>query len=317
MSTSLSGRSSVATTNPSRQQLDELDALLQRMLDLPVHQAGDGLAAEESSEAMARSGDATTGEDRATPGDPAGEEPFTPDGLGDLPASFYTVTEVVSAPLSMTSSYRKSGGEGAKQKVDSSRDVPLGHEEHRELDVTFAAGSSPAPTEAAREETDKDEAWVPFRSSWQPSPQTWLPLAESWQQGRTVRETRADPNPTAKADSEQPRAVELTSPAPTVKPAAEPVVPSPAAKESGASAKAAPSPSCGENVERLSWKFWPLLLVNGLFDVLTLPLGPLGSALRSRWGRAFLGAVGMLCLAAAGAWCILDYLGLDLLALLR
>jgi hypothetical protein len=43
MSTSLSPRSS---GHPTRQQLDELDALLQRMLALPVNQAGDGVTAE-------------------------------------------------------------------------------------------------------------------------------------------------------------------------------------------------------------------------------------------------------------------------------
>jgi hypothetical protein len=60
-----------------------------------------------------------------------------------------------------------------------------------------------------------------------------------------------------------------------------------------------------------------LLLVNVLFDLLLWPLGPLGTALRSRPGRSFLGMVGLGCLAAAGAWALLDYLGLDLLARLR
>ena len=46
MSTSLSPRSSGSSGHPTRQQLDELDALLQRMLALPVNQAGDEVAAE-------------------------------------------------------------------------------------------------------------------------------------------------------------------------------------------------------------------------------------------------------------------------------
>jgi hypothetical protein len=46
MSTSLSPRSS---GHPTRQQLDELDALLQRMLALPVNQAGDDVTAEISA----------------------------------------------------------------------------------------------------------------------------------------------------------------------------------------------------------------------------------------------------------------------------
>src|SRR5579883_1698020 len=46
MSTSLSPRS--APVHPTRQQLDELDALLQRMLDLPVNQVDEPAEPEES-----------------------------------------------------------------------------------------------------------------------------------------------------------------------------------------------------------------------------------------------------------------------------
>ena len=46
MSTSLSPRSSGSSGHPTRQQLDELDALLQRMLALPVNQADDDVTAE-------------------------------------------------------------------------------------------------------------------------------------------------------------------------------------------------------------------------------------------------------------------------------
>jgi hypothetical protein len=46
MSTSVSPRSSGPSDHPTRQQLDELDALLQRMLALPVNKAGDDVAAE-------------------------------------------------------------------------------------------------------------------------------------------------------------------------------------------------------------------------------------------------------------------------------
>ena len=46
MSTSVSRRSS-APVHPTRQQLEELDALLKRMLDLPVNPAGDEAEAKE------------------------------------------------------------------------------------------------------------------------------------------------------------------------------------------------------------------------------------------------------------------------------
>ena len=56
MSTSLSPRSSGSSGHPTRQQLDELDALLQRMLALPVNHAGDDVLAEidESAKTPAR-----------------------------------------------------------------------------------------------------------------------------------------------------------------------------------------------------------------------------------------------------------------------
>lgn len=302
MSTSLSGRSSVATTNPSRQQLDELDALLQRMLDLPVQQTGDGPAAEPPPDAGTRSAD------RA----PDGDQPtFPAHGAESFPVSFYTVTEVVSAPLSVTAFPARAEAGGAKPAAPSDKDVVAGGEEHRELDVAFASGSPLVPTEVRREGAGEEESWVPFRSSWQPSPQTWQPLAESWQQGRVARATREAAEPKAGADSEPAKAVELASPSSTSQP---PAVP--AAKSNDVPPRVAPPPSVDDEPERLGWKYWPLILLNGLFDLLTLPLGPLGGALRSRWGKAFLGAVGVLCLAAAGAWVILDYLGLDLLALL-
>jgi hypothetical protein len=49
MTTSLSPRS--APVHPTRQQLDELDALLQRMLDLPVNQIDEGARPEEAEPA--------------------------------------------------------------------------------------------------------------------------------------------------------------------------------------------------------------------------------------------------------------------------
>src|SRR5436309_3247602 len=45
MSASLSSRSKTTAVHPTRQQLDELDALLRRMLELPVNQIDEELAA--------------------------------------------------------------------------------------------------------------------------------------------------------------------------------------------------------------------------------------------------------------------------------
>jgi hypothetical protein len=53
----------------------------------------------------------------------------------------------------------------------------------------------------------------------------------------------------------------------------------------------------------------PLVWCNRGFDALTAPLGAPGRWLRGRRGRAALGAVGLLCLAAAAARAVADGIG--------
>jgi hypothetical protein len=52
-----------------------------------------------------------------------------------------------------------------------------------------------------------------------------------------------------------------------------------------------------------------LLGINFLFDKAVSPLGPLGRWLRGPWGRAAVGGVGLLFLAAALALVLMDWLG--------
>jgi hypothetical protein len=58
-----------------------------------------------------------------------------------------------------------------------------------------------------------------------------------------------------------------------------------------------------------TWWQWPLLAVNAVFDLLTLPLGPLGAGLRSRAGRNLLAAAGALCFVAAAVLAVADGIG--------
>jgi hypothetical protein len=55
--------------------------------------------------------------------------------------------------------------------------------------------------------------------------------------------------------------------------------------------------------------YLPLLWINLAFDQATLALGPIGSMLRSRAGRALLGLAGLALLAAAAGWFLKDWLG--------
>jgi hypothetical protein len=55
--------------------------------------------------------------------------------------------------------------------------------------------------------------------------------------------------------------------------------------------------------------FRPLVWVNDTFDRCTYLLGPAGRWLSGRHGRALLGLLGLLLLAAATAWGVLDWMG--------
>jgi len=72
-----------------------------------------------------------------------------------------------------------------------------------------------------------------------------------------------------------------------------------------------PEPSAAEDLQapRLSRWLLPLVWCDRGFDALTAPLGRPGRWLSGRAGRAVLGAVGLLCLAAALARAVADGIG--------
>jgi hypothetical protein len=70
-------------------------------------------------------------------------------------------------------------------------------------------------------------------------------------------------------------------------------------------------PSVGLGRVRSPWPRWilPVLWINRLFDTWTTQLGRPGRWLRSRQGRALLGALGLLFLITAMCWTILAFVG--------
>lgn len=56
---------------------------------------------------------------------------------------------------------------------------------------------------------------------------------------------------------------------------------------------------------------WPIYVMNKVFDLVTLPLGPLGSWLRQTSGRNAMGWLGVLMILGAIGWGIADWYGLD------
>jgi hypothetical protein len=263
--------------------LDELDALLQRMLDLPVSQV---------------------------------EEPDGPDEAVPEPAVSYKVPIVEPSPLL------------------EPRIVP--HEEAAPLPRPVAQlappvqmpiqASMPAPAQmqmTAQPEIREPGAddWVRLASTWQPSAQTWQPLAQSWQQAAKPAERAVTPPPVP-----MPPPTSLAPPPPMrwAEPAAPPpdyLAPQPAAPVAevpaedlfmppppAAEAKPAPQSTASSVFGYALWQ-WPLVPVNAAFDLLTLPLGPLGAGLRTRAGRYLLAAIGIGCLIAAAALVAADEFG--------
>jgi hypothetical protein len=278
MSTSLSPRSTAV--HPTRQQLDELDALLQRMLDLPVNQV---------------------------------EEPEGPDEAVPEPPVSYKI------PIAEPSPRLEPRIVLPKESVQSPPLPAAPPPAPAVLRPAPAQMQMPAPPEF-REPGPDD--WVRLASTWQPSAQTWQPLAQSWQQAARPAErpvvppAAAVPPPAPVAPPPPARAMEPEEPPPhhfapvPTTPAAEALaedlfVPLSAPRTEVKSTPQSPAPAgSGYAV----WQ-WPLLPVNAAFDLLTLPLGPLGAGLRTRAGRYLLAALGIGCLAAAAALVAADEFG--------
>jgi hypothetical protein len=164
--------------------------------------------------------------------------------------------------------------------------------------VSYRVIQQAAPSPPGADAPPEEEQWVPLRSAWQPSPHTWGPLAESWQQAQAGRGTPAPPRVEAPPPPPAPPAREGAIPPPIIRPVSGFVqrLPEPTGPE-------APG---GPPVSR--WLL-PLVWCNRAFDALTAPLGAPGRWLRGRTGRAVLGAVGLVCLAAAVARAVADGIG--------
>lgn len=264
---------------PTRQQLDELDALLQRMLALPVHQADDAV-----------DGPALGDHADGLKGPPPRPQPILPPEPDPVPERTYPpaymVVEDSMPPM----------GEP----------VPGGRHDLVEGGVP----ADPVQEQAAARlrEEEQGPAWIPFQSAWQPSAQTWGPLAETW---RAARPPEPDPQPP------HPPVMPAWVPPPPLPPSLQPDAPSvftqtvvvndtPSSPELPA-APAESQPAAAP--ARVPVVLWPLVAFNACFDLCLWPLGPVGTFLRGATGRGLLGTVGALCLIGAAVVAALDGLG--------
>jgi hypothetical protein len=273
MSTSISGKAS-ATAHPTRQQLDELDALLKRMLDLPVNR----LDGEEGSDPPAQAAEAAAAP-VASPPEPM-RGPHNPEALrapAETPAVNYTTAE----------------------------------EEEADLKPRVVSDAAEAPPKEPAETKPRPPDWVPLTSTWRPSARTWKPLSEAWKQAQAAI-SRPDAPPAPEAEPSLAPEPAPTPPAPEQRqesqsPAAEPAPTPDAMPEPASATPAAPAPVSSAAVPR--WVLMPLLGFNAAFDVCLAPWGAPGRWLRGRAGRMVLGAAGLLALAAALALALGDWFG--------
>src|SRR5579871_5284982 len=201
MPTTVSSRSP-GTMNPTRQQLDELDALLQRMLELPV--------------AKVESPESADTEETPPVAEPVRSRPS--------PVSYMVIETASPRPLPLASGFTpqpspltprlvpvKPMPEPEPQVPEPEAVAPVGEPEevpptptlphkggggnHSTVPTNGEAGLlSPSPLVGeGGGGGGEDEAWVPLRSTWQPSAQTWPPLADSWQQAQSVPQPQPQP----------------------------------------------------------------------------------------------------------------------------
>jgi hypothetical protein len=297
MPTSISTRTS-GSLNPTRQQLDELDALLKRMLELPVNQL------EEAEQATAETDAGTEAEESIDEPPPPPDPVAQPEALevvlppASPPVSYMVVETASPRPLPPASGFEP-------------RPSPLPPPEDEAEQEPFVS----AVPEPETEEEAEPEVWVPLRSTWQPSPQTWPPLADSWHQANG---TAAVPDARQEAI---PREIVLSQPATAPAPlpmesvqrsvpmAEQAVLPLP---ETTGETPVPPEPVSTSTEPRLSLTAadapaavppagLPLLWFNQGFDACMAPLGGVGRWLCGSRGRQMLGLVGLACLAVAVA----------------
>jgi hypothetical protein len=282
MSMSVSRRSS-ATGHPTRQQLDELDALLKRMLDLPVNRLEDEADAAPPAPAA----------EAAPPPPPSAPEPMRGPHRP-------TVARMPAEPPAVNYSTAEEEDADLKPRVVS--DAPHHANE---------PAAPPAPA-SQKPNADKPDDWVPLTSTWRPSARTWKPLSEAWKQAQTAS---GQPSVPPAVEEEPALAVEAAAPpastAPEAPVEAAPPTPEPALEAAPVEAAA---PDAGRSRDPVRpggrrWLLWPLLGFNAVFDACLTPWGAPGRWLRGRIGRMVLGALGLLALAAAAVLAAADWFG--------
>jgi len=297
MSTSLSRRSP-SSVHPTRQQLEDLDALLKRMLDLPVNRLedesddADGAPLSAAEEARPTTASAAPAPMRG-PHRPAFARPPETEAAAP-PSVHYNTPHENEADL--------------KPRVII---VASNSPENETDSAAEAAAHPPRETAEQRPTGDRPDDWVPLTASWRPSSRTWKPLTEAWQQAQGIdKETGRQGDKETWGEQGQ---VSASAPVGELENRSAPFVPlSPIGVvplASGASRPTLRATPPAPPPVWTPWYLWPFVGFNAVFDACLAPWGPVGGWLRGPTGRALLGILGLLGLTAAAALAAADWIG--------
>jgi hypothetical protein len=264
-----------------RQQLDELEALLQRMLAVPV----DRLESQKTDSAV-QPGLTDSAVSYTAPKEP--ENQLAPK-IDFQALKKQLAAQTQNAQRESTPAPPSFGVEAAEGRAPSHPDEPSPIAQL----VDDPRGVSVTPQSSDHEEpltNRNDDSWVPLSSTWQPSSLTWKPLAQSWQQSPTAAPPVGEPGAV--------RAEEAVAP--------EPINPPAINSQVAAETMLPQNLTLEEPIDR-----WANLLVwfNRGFDYCLWPLGPAGAVLRTPTGRLGLAILGASCLVAAAVVVFMDWIG--------
>ena len=283
MSTSLSPRSS-ASVHPTRQQLDELDALLQRMLELPVNGVPEQPVARNPAPAPAAENARTVRHDppESAPG-------ADTDGGDDREAwvplrSSWQPSAQTWGPLAKQWQEAQQAGEtlpptARTKNIPEAPPAKTADDDRRRLEVVSA--SKILALSMGQKATSVRELGPLQSAVEEEEPKKAAPTA--WRVDAAAHEA-LEPLPSLKA----------------LLPPLTPVFP--------AEKKAEPAAPVRTEAPLAAWQ-WPFAAIDSVFDGCLVLLGPLGLPLRSRGGKSFLGVIGLLCLTGAAVVTALDWFG--------
>ncbi len=304
MSTTVSPRPSAATVHPTRQQLDELDALLQRMLDLPVNGA-----AEEAAE-LVRPKPERTAKETMRPSSSPVEDSRSEPSVPPLPSRDESEPAAVREDGEDTEGWvplRSSWQPSAQTWGPLARQWQEAQQAGQAAPNTSKQKDSP---EEPRADIEQEQTALRTEPTPEPNerpiaPEDELEPAEKTELREDATQTVAPPRfegPPTTWQMDAHAAQEALPPLPSLKDILPPLA-GPATAEKQAE-------SASSDIEApLPFWLWPFSAITVGFDGCLALFGPVGKPLRSKTGKNVLGTIGLLCLTVAGLLASIDWFG--------